>query len=280
MPEAKPRVLIIDDEPDSVGLLLEFLAQHYLLMVSLDGEDGFRKAKLGSPDVILLDLAMPKLDGFETCRLLKAEPVTTDIPVIFLSAHAAENDRLAGFAVGAADFIAKPFTDKEVLARVAVHVSTAVRLRKLEFALASRSGTEGAFASLVGQGPVLGTSPSLETADARAQLVFRASVFLREHLDRVLELEEIAVALKTTERHLNAVFRQRLGLSVYEFCLELRMATARQHLEQADFQIQRIATLVGYSNAGDFTRAFRRRFGMTPREFRQSRAGNAVNDRD
>ncbi len=252
MPETKPRVLIIDDEPDSVGLLLEFLAQHYTLMVSLDGEDGFRKAKLGSPDAILLDLAMPKLDGFETCRLLKADPATAAIPVIFLSAHAAERERLEGFAVGAADFIAKPFTDKEVLARVGVHVSMVTRMRKLELRLAS-----GEIESAV---------------DLRGLLFDEACKFLRDNVGQVLELEEIVAALKTSERQLNVLFRQRLGMSVYEFCLELRMEAARQHLEQGEFRVQRIATLVGYSNAGDFTRAFRRRFGMTPRAFRQSQA--------
>ena len=252
MPETKPRVLIIDDEPDSVGLLLEFLAQHYTLMVSLDGEDGFRKAKLGSPDAILLDLAMPKLDGFETCRLLKSDPATAAIPVIFLSAHAAERERLEGFAVGAADFIAKPFTDKEVLARVGVHVSMVTRMRKLELRLAS-----GEIESAV---------------DLRGLLFDEACKFLRDNVGQVLELEEIAAALKTSERQLNVLFRQRLGMSVYEFCLELRMEAARQHLEQGEFRVQRIATLVGYSNAGDFTRAFRRRFGMTPRAFRQSQA--------
>ena len=252
MPETKPRVLIIDDEPDSVGLLLEFLAQHYTLMVSLDGEDGFRKAKLGSPDAILLDLAMPKLDGFETCRLLKADSATAAIPVIFLSAHAAERERLEGFAVGAADFIAKPFTDKEVLARVGVHVNMVTRMRKLELRLAS-----GEIESAV---------------DLRGLLFDEACKFLRDNVGQVLELEEIAAALKTSERQLNVLFRQRLGMSVYEFCLELRMEAARQHLEQGEFRVQRIATLVGYSNAGDFTRAFRRRFGMTPRAFRQSQA--------
>lgn len=258
MPDTKPRVLIIDDEPDSVGLLLEFLAQHYTLMVSLDGEDGFRKAKLGSPDAILLDLAMPKLDGFETCRLLKADPATATIPVIFLSAHAAQTERLEGFAVGAVDFIAKPFTDKEVLARLGVHVNTVMRMRKLELRLAS--------------------SETKSAVDSHGLLFEQACKFLRDHIGQVLELEEIAEALKTSERQLTAVFRQRIGMSVYDFCLELRMEAARQHLEQGEFQVQRIAMLVGYSNAGDFTRAFRRRFGMTPRAFRQSQSGAATSE--
>lgn len=253
MPDLKPRVLIIDDEPDSVSLLMDYLAERYGLMVSLDGEDGLRKAKLGKPDVILLDMAMPKLDGLETCRLLKGSPLTQSVPVIFLSAHAGVQDRLDGFEAGAVDFIAKPFTEQEVLARVAVHVSTHLRLRQLEsLAVTQRSGQP---------------TPALD--DRSDSLFLQACNYLREHLVRTPELPELSRALQTTDRVLNALFKDRLGMTVFEFSLELRMDAARSLLDGGTQQVQRIAALVGYQNAGDLTRAFRRHYGLTPSQYRQ-----------
>lgn len=264
MPDSLPRVLIVDDEPDSVGLLMDFLAEQYSLMVSLDGEDGVRKARAGKPDVILLDVAMPKLDGFEACRLLKASPLTQAVPVIFLSAHAGVQERLDGFEAGAVDFIAKPFTEHEVLARVAVHVNSHQRLRQLESMAFGRAQQDAVQAQ----------------RDRAEGLFLKACDYLRAHLVDTPGLPEVAAALQVPDRVLNALFRERTGMSVFEFSIELRMEAARRLLDEATHQIQRIAELVGYQNAGDLTRAFRRHFGLTPSQYRLQNASGLEEPRD
>jgi DNA-binding response OmpR family regulator len=120
--KAGPELLIIDDRMESVALLLRyFQGQPVGVMVALNGHDGLRKAQLGQPDVILLDVSMPQMDGFDVCRKLKSDPLTAHIPVLFLSGNVSIDHKLQGFSVGAVDYIVKPFSSEEVLARVYVH---------------------------------------------------------------------------------------------------------------------------------------------------------------
>ena len=128
MSASNTRLLIIDDQPNSVGLLLAYLGDKGVdILVALDGRDGLKKAIAGQPDLILLDVTMPVLDGFKVCEQLKADSRTATIPVIFLSAADSTEDKLQGFALGAVDYIGKPFSEQEVLARVFVHLGNRQR---------------------------------------------------------------------------------------------------------------------------------------------------------
>lgn len=115
----KPTILVIDDTPANVHVAMELLhAEGFRVLVAEDGEEGLERARLGRPDLILLDVMMPGVDGFETCRRLKADDATRDIPVIFLTALAYTEQKLTGFAVGGADYVTKPIQQEELLARV------------------------------------------------------------------------------------------------------------------------------------------------------------------
>ncbi|MCP4400686.1 MAG: response regulator [bacterium] len=122
------RILIIDDNPANLSVLDDFLKTHGLVtLIATDGELGVQRAEYIRPDLILLDVVMPGIDGFETCRRLKANEATRKIPVIFMTALASTEDKLKGFDVGGVDYITKPIELKEVLARV----TTQLRLRDL-----------------------------------------------------------------------------------------------------------------------------------------------------
>jgi DNA-binding NtrC family response regulator len=117
-------ILVVDDTPTNIGVLLELLSdQGYTVLVAQDGETAIEQVHLTKPDLILLDVTMPGIDGFETCRRLKADAHTRDTPVIFMTARAATSDCIEGFRVGAADYVVKPFQDEEVLARVRAHLT-------------------------------------------------------------------------------------------------------------------------------------------------------------
>lgn len=125
-------VLVVDDVPDNVGILVECLqGEHYRVLVAQDGGSAIERAQQASPDLILLDVMMPGLDGFETCARLKRNEATRDIPVIFLTALDDQGDKLKGFHVGAVDYLTKPFQFEEVIARVNTHL----QLRRYEQAL-------------------------------------------------------------------------------------------------------------------------------------------------
>lgn len=143
-------LLVIDDTPANLQLLLDQLeGQGYRVLVAEDGEEGRRRAELTAPDLILLDVVMPGVDGFETCRRLKAHPATQDIPVVFMTALADECHKVTGFEVGGIDYVTKPLQIAEVLARLKTHLalrSAEIELeancRKLEQEIAERQRAE------------------------------------------------------------------------------------------------------------------------------------------
>lgn len=126
-------ILIVDDTPANVGLLVDYLEDHgFRVVVAQDGIEGIKRAQFARPDLILLDVMMPGTDGFETCRLLKADAQTADIPVIFMTALTDSIEKVTGFGVGAVDYVTKPFQIEEVLARVNTHLTLRAMQTQLE----------------------------------------------------------------------------------------------------------------------------------------------------
>ncbi|MBN3959324.1 response regulator [Nostoc sp. NMS8] len=116
-------ILIVDDNPTNLSLLCEALnSEGFRFRVAVDGESAIAQAERNQPELILLDVQMPGIDGFETCRRLKANPVTQNIPIIFTTALADTESKTKGFSLGAVDYIPKPFAQEEVIARVRVHL--------------------------------------------------------------------------------------------------------------------------------------------------------------
>jgi C4-dicarboxylate-specific signal transduction histidine kinase len=127
-PRPQSAVLIIDDDTDNLAIVSSLLEEcGYTIFVAEDGESGIKRALLTEPDLILLDVLMPGLDGIKTCRRLKGDLRTRDIPVIFMTALAEMDHKVRGFKAGAVDYITKPLQREELLARVTVHI----RLRHL-----------------------------------------------------------------------------------------------------------------------------------------------------
>jgi two-component system alkaline phosphatase synthesis response regulator PhoP len=116
---AKGKILVVDDEIYIVHILDFSLGMEgYEVLTALDGEQALEKARAEKPDLIVLDIMMPKLDGYETCKLLKAGDDTKNIPVILLSAKGRNVDQKIGFEVGADDYITKPFSPRKLVERI------------------------------------------------------------------------------------------------------------------------------------------------------------------
>jgi len=119
-------VLVVDDVPQSVGALCsELEAEGYTVLVAPDGASALERLDLVTPDAILMDARMPGLDGFETCRRIKAQPAWAHIPVIFMTGLSETSHIVAGFDAGGVDYVVKPVRAQEVLARLATHVRNA-----------------------------------------------------------------------------------------------------------------------------------------------------------
>nr|WP_320191542.1 two-component system response regulator [uncultured Desulfobacter sp.] len=137
-------ILIVDDTETNIDILMETLGDTYDIQVALDGESALENVAEEKPDIILLDIMMPGMDGYEVCRRLKDDPLTHDIPVIFLTAMADEQNEAKGLALGAVDYVTKPFSPELVKARVSNqlelkkhqdHLQELVALRTKELAL-------------------------------------------------------------------------------------------------------------------------------------------------
>ncbi len=137
--EVKETVLIVDDSKTNIEVLLEALETEGIKAITArSGQMGIRRAEYSRPDLILLDVMMPGMDGFETCRRLKAGRQTREIPVLFMTALADVSNKLRGFEAGGVDYITKPFEEAEVLVRVKTHLALRRAQRKLKQEIAER----------------------------------------------------------------------------------------------------------------------------------------------
>lgn len=140
----KPVLLVVDDTITNIELAEDILGADYELLVATDGQQALELARTEGPDLILMDVMMPVLDGLDACRRLKSDPGTASIPVIFLTALTDTEALIAGFHAGGIDYVGKPFHPEELQARVATHVSLKqardrerALVRELEDALAN-----------------------------------------------------------------------------------------------------------------------------------------------
>lgn len=120
--EVRPTILVVDDAPENLMIMESILAKYYSLKLFNDAKQALDYAFANPPDLILLDIMMPNIDGFEACRRLKANPKLVDVPVIFITSKNEDEYEEHGFSVGASDFIHKPINASILIARVKTHL--------------------------------------------------------------------------------------------------------------------------------------------------------------
>ena len=130
---SESKILIVDDESFYIDVLVNLLKDEYSIVVAKDGEQALKRARCSTPpDLILMDILMPGMDGYELCRLLKQDPATRDIPVIFLTVKSEVDDEIKGFELGASDYIIKPMSPPIVKSRVRTHLALDRARKKLK----------------------------------------------------------------------------------------------------------------------------------------------------
>ncbi len=272
------RLLVVDDSPEQLKLLLEVLrGARFEISVAFDGMQGYGRAVAQVPDLILMDVRMGRTDGFTACRLLKADPLTAHIPVIFLTSSSSLEERLTGLREGAVDYVLKPFEPAEVLARIHAH------LRRVPPSLSARPLPMSSHGMPLGAAPVSSAAASFVAgaengAHASAPdddpqqpdhvLVQAAVRQVEANLASMPTLAEIARRVGTHEKRLTKAFRLQTGMSVFEFVREQRLGLARRLLTQTPLGIADIAAEAGFSSAANFATAFKAGLGTSPSEYR------------
>jgi DNA-binding response OmpR family regulator len=250
IPDAPRKILVIDDcefqRCRVVDLLMDL---PYAVTLAHDGVDGYQLAIADRPDLILLDVNMPGMDGYACCRLLKAHPVTHSIPVIFLSGTQDCEDRIHGLSIGGADFVTKPYHDGELVARIRVHLD-----------LVQRQGSA----------PQPALSCAQAMVDQNDVLVAAATRLIEDHLGEALALSDIARRVGTYREKLSDIFRAKTGKTVFAYIRERRLERSALLLKETGMDVQAIATHMGFSSAANFSTAFREHKGVTPSAYRQA----------
>lgn len=258
-------ILLIDDDLNSLQMLEDILCHRgFDIQKTTNGKTGVQLAQQEQPDLILLDVNMLDVDGFEICRWLKAEIATKQIPVIFLTVRDNVEDKLHGFNVGGVDYIVKPFNVKEVLARINSHISQC----RVQQNLAERlHAYEQRFGPL-DNGQTLSTEINEEHADYQ-QIVWQACDHLLGNLSQTPSLDKIANTIGTNRNKLSQEFSDFFGKTVFGWLREQRFQESCRLLRETHYTIRQISEIVGYTDANYFSARFKHRFGISPREFRR-----------
>lgn len=261
-PARSTDILLVDDSLTDLRLLMDMLmARKVRVSVAFNGNAGYQQAVLQQPQLILLDVQMPVLDGFATCRLLKANPRTLNIPVIFLTAANDLKERLQGFALGGVDYIGKPFNEAEVLARIGVHWQNAPQANRLA--------------------PEPDGDNTSSTATANLVITQAAQKLLRQSLANPPSLDDLASQIGTNRRRLNHAFGEICAMPVFAWLREERLRHANYLVTHTDTPLAMVSDYLGFSSPAHFAKAFRERFGGTPRDLRgQKQIQRAIQDAD
>lgn len=201
-------ILAVDDNQRNLTILRHILAKEFRFATATSGEEAIRSAVELRPDLVLLDIMMPGMDGYEVCRRLKADPILQHTPVIMVSAKAMLEERLQGYEAGAADYLTKPFEEDELLAKVRVHLRLKsmeeVDRLKSEFLKLLSHETRTPLNGVIGPAEVLAATDAIELDERRewAKLILLSAARLQDVLEKVLTLAEIKSGEARTPREL------------------------------------------------------------------------------
>lgn len=247
-------VLIIDDNPDLRLYIKDSLQDDYDIMGAENGEEGLKLAEQEIPDLIITDLMMPKIDGYELTRLLRENKMTSHIPIIMLTARAAEEDKFSGLESGVDAYLTKPFSTKELQIRVRKLIELRQKLQQQ-------------------------TKSKVITKPAEVEVSSLDQEFLKNLHEEVeqnisnenYDVEKLASSLAVSSRQLRRKLKALTDLTPAQYIRSTKMNRAKELLEKDAGNVTEIAFQIGYSNINSFTKAFKEEFDILPSSILQKK---------
>ncbi|MEA3443805.1 MAG: ATP-binding protein [Bacteroidota bacterium] len=248
----KPLVLIAEDNPDVAAYISDTIRKQYRIKWVLDGGKALQKAFEIIPDIIITDIMMPGIDGYELCNTLKLDQRTDHIPVIMLTAKVTETDRITGYEKGADAYLSKPFNKKELLIRIA-------QLLKL------RKQLQAKFSKLEIK------SNTAQDVSPEEQFIRKAIGIIENNLEKTdFSAGSLAIEIHLSESQLYRKLKAVSGKSTAVFIRTVRLKKACQLItETPDLSISEIAYQCGFNNPAWFSRAFKDEYGVSPTEYKR-----------
>lgn len=247
-----PLILIIEDNSDLRKYLRASLENTYQIIEAVNGEKGIEKANSTIPDLIISDVMMPGIDGFELCKRVKTNEQTSHIPVILLTARAAFESKIEGLETGADDYITKPFEIREL----------EVRIRNL---IELRRQVQKHFKKLSGLKP-----EEIATTSRDEEFLKKTLTILEQNIsDSEFNVSQFSRAIAISSSHLNRKMKALTGQSTQQFILTFRLNRAAQLLRDDSGTVLEIANSVGIESISHFSKSFQKQFGVSPSRYRK-----------
>ncbi|PTN07358.1 signal transduction histidine kinase [Mangrovibacterium marinum] len=246
----KQLILVIEDDADLNDFLATGLAADYRVITAFNGKEGLEKAREQLPDLILSDIMMPEMDGFEFCQIARQDINLSHIPLVFLTAKTMQDDEIKGLKLGAVDYIYKPFN----LVSLKLKINNILSAQKQ---LQDRLRTEQIL------------EPETEELSSLDEIFLKDAVeAIQQNLDDPnFDVEAFSQALKMSSNQLYRKIKALTGQTAKEFIRTQRLKTAAGLLVQKKRNISEIIYMVGFSSPSYFTRCFKEFYGCTPREY-------------
>ena len=251
-----PTVLVVDDNEDMRRYIRTLLTDKYYVTEAVDGENGLQVAHETIPDIIVSDVMMPVMDGLEFCRRIKADTMTSHIPVILLTARSTEEQQLEGLGSGADDYMTKPFSAQLLLARIDNLLKSRIKLRHL-------------FNGKVKNEPeVKEAEEKLSPLDRK--FIDRLKAAMEKHLSESdVKVDDIGSDIGLSRVQLYRKLKAITGLSPAELLRQMRLQKAHDLIMHSDQPISAIAYDTGFSSPGYFSKCFRDEYGISPSDMRK-----------
>ena len=254
--ETGKKILIIDDSDQIRWFLKHVFTKEYEILEARNGEEGIQVAFANNPDLILCDVMMPVKDGFQTCKELKADPRTSQTPVVMLTAKVESEDIIVGLEAGADDYITKPF-DVEIL-RSKLNNLVKRREQLKQFFTKSLAGTNA---------PNTDESDSAIPSNPFMDLVVKN---IEMHLDdSTFEAKVLADSLNMSLPTLYRKIKQFSDCSILELTRTIRLKKAAELIQTQQYSVQEVAEMVGFNDTATFRKRFTEQYGTTPSQYGQ-----------
>ncbi|MDR0574731.1 MAG: helix-turn-helix domain-containing protein [Tannerella sp.] len=259
-------LLIVDDEEEICNYISEELGKLYRIYTACNGKEGMKTVLKYNPDIIISDVIMPVMDGFELLKTLKSNYDTSHIPVVLLTSKTEHADRITAFEKGADVYLSKPFNMDELDAIVANLINNRLLLK-------------GKYAGKRPQDNSTTTSPDVQ--DHNTELMQRIMEVVDRHIgDHELAVEKIAQEIGISRAHLHRRLKKTAGVSAGELIRNVRLTKAARLLKEQQMNVSQIAYAVGYTSQSNFSTAFKKYFGVSPKEYveQSGKHGNRQDD--
>ena len=247
----KITVLLVEDEQTLAMIIKDTLeGQNFIIHTAADGEEGLRKFFDLRPDVLVADVMMPRMDGFEMCTLIRQDPLTSHIPLIMLTAKSNEGDRAASYNCGADAFISKPFSVKTLTTRIEGLIESRIKLQKLY------------------RDRILSSPSEIVIESENDKFILKLIKVIEENLENPdFNIQTLCESIDSSYQYVYRKVKALTGETINDFVRTIKLKRAAQYLCKGELRISEILYKSGFNSHSYFTKCFKEHYGMTPKEY-------------